>query len=362
MKSILIPIFFIFPALSSHADELVRSRAYFETRGYKPVRFIHSTEVPTELGRDLPWPVKFADASHAVAQNYVNFQEYDANESYFHGGCDLRSPGNSDVVASVGGTLEGGFYGYVTNADGSMEKQWQPWSGRGKHDPYFELAIVTDDGYRFEYHHVDSEKLPPATIAALNAGSARVTAGTVIGKVNAWAFAFEIYAHIHYNIIRSDGLRMNPEFFSVSTPDHTAPSIQGVYGLTKTGRTISIKNGDTISDELEEIVVATTESHDLDAYVQTPPFASIAFEDGVSFAWDFRQSLQTQEGKFPAIWSVFKKNLTLPNGGSLWTSGQYGQGLSLIRLPVSAGAAGAFTIAIGDTAGNQSRVQARIGR
>lgn len=353
-----------FYSAKAAANELILPLEVFQSKGYVPVpqptakrdMQKNKTEMPTQM----PWPVVFADAVHTVAQGYVDFQDYGDEYPYFHGGCDLRSAANSDVVATVTGTLEGGFYGYTNNADGSMVKQWQAWNGSPRRDAYFELAIVTDDGYRFEYHHVDSEKLPASTVQALNKGHVRIQAGTVIGKVNGWAFSFQNYSHIHYNIVRPDGMRVNPEYYSVATADHTAPVIQAVYGLDSRGQAIEIHEGDNIPGTITEIVVATTDKHDKDAYMQTPTFASIEFDGGHNFSWDFRQFLTTADGQFPPIWSVFKKELRLSNGIRKITSGQYGKGLFLMRLPVLATDHGGFTITIGDTAGNKSTVRGNL--
>jgi hypothetical protein len=203
---------------------------------------------------------------------------------------------------------------------------------------------------------VDSENLPASTIAALNKGHVRVEAGTVIGKINGWAFRPYRYDHIHYNIIAPDGTRMNPEYYSEAVPDHTAPNIRGVYGIAEGGNVVPITENAVVNERLKEIVVATTESHDNDAYVQTPPYASLQFS-GSGFAWDFRRTL-TSEGAFPDIRKVFLDELRLPGGRSLSTSGQYGEGLFLMRLPVSASSHGAFTVTVGDTAGNASTVHA----
>ena len=352
--------FALFQSIGS-ADESVRPQIYFRARGYVAVS---TTTHPLRRAlRDLPgllpWPVVFQDAAHTIAQNFVNFQDYDGASPYFHQGCDLRSAGDSEVVAPVDGILEGGYYGYTNLPTGAMQKQWQPWNGQTHADPYFELAIVTEDGYRFEMHHVDSQKLPAFTVQALNQGHVRVKAGTVIGKVNAWAFPG--YSHVHYNIIRPDGVFANPEYYSIPLPDHTAPAILGVFALTPDGKATALRPGEVLPFHPAQFVVASTESHDRDAYVQTPPIARIHFASGGSFAWNFRQWLVGPDGHFPDIRQVFDLDgLALPDGRRLETFGQYGKGMFLIRLPVGAADHGEFEIALADTTGNSSVFRAAL--
>lgn len=347
---------------TARGDELILPREAFAAMGYASVgvRVASTDFLPdaflADLPRDLPWPVRFADAAHTVAQNYVNFQEYGDGQPYFHGGCDLRAAGNSDVIAPVAGILEGGYYGYSTNEDGSMEKHWKPWAGQANRDPYFELAIVTDDGYRLELHHVDAQKLPAATIQALNQGNVRVEAGTVVGRVNGWAFASQRYDHIHYNVVRADGVRLNPEFYSTTITDRVAPRIQGVYAIRKDGRAELIRDGASVTGSIQEIVVAATESRDGDAYVQTPPVARIQFGANAPLGWDFRQFLLTEDHRWPDLREVFRDEIEVA-GRRYSTWGQYGQGLFLMRLPVT-GQIGPFEVRIEDTAGNVSRFHA----
>lgn len=350
------PILALFPFAAS-ADELILPPGLFRALGYEPVTYTRAQRLTPDLPLGLPWPVSFVDGAHNVAQNYVNFQDY-GDGAYFHGGCDLRTEGGSDVVAATSGRLEGGYYGYSLSPEGTLQKQWRPWNGQIRRDPYFELAIVTDDGYRFEYHHVDPQLLPASTIAALDRGNARIEAGTVIGKVNGWAFPG--YDHIHYNVLRPDGVPVNPEFYSTAIADQSAPTIQGVYGVTLQGKTVVIAGGATVTESLREIIVATTESHDGDAYVQTPPFAALEFASGTT-SWDFRRLLATSEGQRPDIRRVFAPSLRLPNGRSLSTWGRYGAGIFLLRLALPAGASGPFTVTVGDTMGNERVFRANLG-
>lgn len=346
---------FTFGANQSVADERVLPAAVLQKMGYRPFNsFPHyrgQRIVRSEPPNNLKWPVQFVDAARTIAQNYVNYQQYGLALPYYHKGCDLRSPAKSFVKAPVTGVLEGGYYSYSDNPDGSEVKHWIPWNGKPHDDLYFELAITTTDGYRFELHHVDSMNLPKETIQALNKGNVIVQEGTVIGSVIPWP---SDYDHIHYNILRQDGLVINPEAYTVSPPDHIAPKIHGVYGVRADGSVIELVNGGTVSGPLQYAVVATTETRDNSVYVQTPPFVGIQFNTRELFAWDFRKALIGPDNKWPDIRQVFVSKLRTPSGKVLSTTGQYGKGLFLMRLNVPP-ARGPFVIAVSDTAGNTTK-------
>lgn len=339
---------------SARADERVLPAAVLQKMGYRPFNsFPHYRgikSVRAELPTGLKWPVEFVDSAKTIAQNYVNYQQYGFALPYFHKGCDLRSPPNSVVKAPITGVLEGGYYSYTDNDDGSETKHWIPWNGSAHSDPYFELAIVTADGYRFELHHVNSTNLPKETIQALNKGNVVIPAGTVIGTVLPWGGDYD---HIHYNIYRQDGVLVNPEAYTIAPPDHVAPKIYGVYGIRADGSVIELSEGATVAP-LQQIIVATTESRDSNVYVQTPPFIGIQFQSRELFAWDFRKVLLGPDNKWPDIRQVFVSKLKTPNGKVLSTSGSYGKGLFLMRLLVPQ-AHGPFTIAVSDTAGNTAK-------
>lgn len=349
-------LFFIFilGVNTVHADERVLPAAVLQKMGYRPFSsFPHyrgQLQVRSELPTGLKWPVQFVDATRNIAQNYVNFQQYGLALPYYHKGCDLRSPPNSPVKAPVTGVLEGGYYSYTDHPDGSETKQWIPWNGKVHNDPYFELAVITADGYRFELHHVDSMNLPKETIQALNKGNVVVQEGTVIGTVLPWGGDYD---HIHYNIFRQDGVIVNPEAYTVSPPDHVAPKIQAAYGVRTDGSVVELVNGGTVGP-LQQIIVATTETRDNSIYVQTPPFIGIQFQTRELFAWDFRKVLLGPDAKWPDIRQVFVSKFKTPNGKFLYTTGQYGKGLFLMRLIVPA-THGPFVIAVSDTAGNTTK-------
>ena len=184
----------------ARADELHKPESELLRMGYFPFdSFKHyrgSVRVHSDLPLNLPWPVAFQDAAHTIAQNYVNFQDY-GDGAYYHKGCDLRSDAGSWVTAPITGILEGGYYSYATQADGSEKKMWKPWTGQPHSDPYFELALTTQDGYRFELHHVNSMNLPSFTRSTpLTRAMSLFRAALQIGHVLPVAKPDGVYNHI----------------------------------------------------------------------------------------------------------------------------------------------------------------------
>jgi hypothetical protein len=320
--------------------------------GYRPYRAQsappESFSALNELPTDLPWPVRFQDEGHTIAQSFVQFQDYGSG-AYFHGGCDLRTLANAPVVAPVNGVLEGGYYSYSSNPDGSTTKYWKAWKESELHDDlYFELALTTDDGYRFELHHVDPMHLPPSTVAALNHGNIKIKKGIRIATVHPWD---SDYHHVHYNVIAPDGHIINPEAHSVLVTDTLAPEILGVFGLNLQSQYLHLTGDQSIAIPLlKEIVVVTRERKNFSRYYQTPPYVALTFDSGESVAWDFRQMLWI-ENAFPDIRQVFLPSLDSDDGLHYQNFGNYGAGQFLMRLKMP-NARGPFHIDVSDIAGN----------
>jgi len=338
-------IFFSLVTLSqARANENVQPAWKLLAQGYRPVPHARSRSDALPAAHASPWPVTFQDAQHSIGNSMVEFQPFGA--PYFHGGCDLRTKAGEDIHATVSGRLEAGHYGYDTNADGSMSKYWMPWPQEGD-ATYFEVAVVTEEGTRYENHHVDRDSLPADIVAMLNAGGGRVEAGHLLGHVLYWPDGD--YHHTHYNIVLPSGARVNPEYASPLLPDSRAPEILGIFAVS--GSAISAFGTGIFGAAPTEFVVDAVDHQDANVYDHPPVFARLHFTSGEQTVWDFRTTLLGADGKFPPIWNFFLASLKAP-GGALETEGGYGTGHSLIRLAVPAGAKGPFTIELGDMAGN----------
>ena len=339
------------------ADELILTRAQALAQGYRPVANPKKSQrfLPNLAPHSLNWPVAFADVNHTMGNTMIQFQQYSPDESYFHGGCDLRTQKGAEIHAPVAGNLNAGHYSYVTHSDGSMEKLIKPWPQTGQ-SAYFEVNITSDDGYRFEFHHVDRSTLPASIVALLNNGGGRIEAGTLIGKVIEWSVRGvdgQPYHHTHYNVFDPSGVHLNPENLSRALDDSTPPTIHGVWGIDSLGNVL-----DPLlawGPSLREYIVAATDQRSPNVYTHTPPFVSLRFENGKSTVWDFREKLTAADGvSWPAIWNVFRPELVTPDGEHLRTQGDYNSNFFLFRLAVPAGSDGSVEIEVRDQNGNST--------
>ena len=345
--------------LPASADELVLPAPALRALGLRPVRHApvlsratHPDPTPGTL-----WPVTFKSQAHSIAQNYVQHQDYGGGQ-YYHGGCDLRTVARSWAVAPIDGVLEGGYYGYETQADGQDVKWWKPWDGSPEASLYFELAVVSDDGYRYELHHVDPMTLPQETVRWLDQGGVRVTAGAKLAHVAKWPGDYD---HVHFNLVRPDGVHVNPEAFSQALPvivDSIAPRILAAFTIDAQNRVAALRDGARIAANVTEIVVETTETRDGNAYVQTPPLFQARFDSGEVTGEDFRKTLTGADGAWRDIRQVFLPKLRTPSGATIRNAGNYGEGQFLVRIPLPRTAHGPFEVRLEDTAGNAAVLRA----
>jgi hypothetical protein len=355
----MILVLILFSGLMVWADENIRPKGELEQQGYLPkvyesARRPLATNLSDRVKHSLLWPVPFLDEGRTIANAMAQFQPF--GSPYIHGGCDLRTQPGAPITSPVRGALEAGHYGYEQNDDGSLTKFWRPWPQDGD-ATYFELAVVTPDGLRFEFHHVDRSSLPEGIVLRLNRGNARVEAGEVMGFVLRWP-GFNSYDHLHYNVILADGTRLNPEHLSAPLLDTLPPEILGLFGVFNEG---AVVDGLQFETTPAEIVVHTQDKKNGNPYSQPPVRVLFKGTEG-SVGWDFSEALRGPDGGFPAIWSLFRESLRTPNGRRLRTEGGYGMGASLIRVPVPKNYAGDFQLILEDIAGNQAVRLGKIGR
>lgn len=335
----------------ARANERTAPRAKLLSEGYVPVGNIKAADPAFPYSaHSLPWPIEFQDDSHTLGNVMAQYQPF--GKPYFHGGIDIRTVGGKMTRTPVAGRLEAGHYSYSTNDDGSMEKFWKPWPQQGD-STYFEVAVVTDDGFRFEFHHINRSTLPRKIVDMLNAGGGRVEVGTEVGAAISWMG--QDYDHIHYNIVAPSGVRINPEHASALLTDTMAPEISDAAVVSANGTVSSFGTG-RLSEVPSAIVVAVQDHLDHNVYDHPPTFARLTFANGMQSSWDFTEKLTRADGSFPPLWDFFVNSVRIPGGRRLATTGGYGTGVSVIRLSVPAGAKGAFVLELGDQAGNVSRL------
>ena len=159
-----------------------------------------------------PWPVNVLSIGHTNA----SYQNY-GGEPYFHHGLDIRANAGEAVLASAGGKV-------VNVENYSFGKE------------YWEVAILDDQGFLWQYHHVDPKSIPSAIHQAFKTGG-RVEAGTKLGEVVYWPVVTygERYHHIHLNVLDGQRRYVSPFMFLDPLADTVAPTIQRI-GLLKNGR------------------------------------------------------------------------------------------------------------------------------
>jgi len=322
--------------------------------GYKPTQPSDpGSSISVPKRHSLEWPVEFQDETHIIGNTMAQYQPYDG--SYWHGGCDVRVKAGAAVRAPVSGKLEAGHYSYAIHLDGSMTKYWKPWPETGN-NTYFEVAIVADDGTRYEFHHVNRSTLPDRIVSILDSGG-RVNAGDLLGHAIRWSDG--VYHHIHYNVIAKNGVRINPEYISKSITDTVAPEIKAAYAVMPSGSTMGFGSGE-FSEAPSEFVINVSDALGKNIYRNPPTMAQLTFESGKKTVWDFRKTLSLPDGSLPKLWDFFKSSLKLPLGGTSATSGGYGVGTSLVRLKVPADARGAFKIQFYDQSENVTTLNGKI--
>jgi hypothetical protein len=161
-----------------------------------------------------PWPITVLSIGHTNA----SYQNY-GGQPYFHHGLDIRANAGEDVFASAGGKV----VNIENYAFGEL---------------YWEVAILDDEGFLWQYHHVDRNSIPAEIhVAFKNGGS--IAAGAKIGQVVNWPITTygERYHHIHLNILDGRRRYVSPFLFLDPLADTVAPVIQRI-GLLKNGREV----------------------------------------------------------------------------------------------------------------------------
>ncbi len=96
--------------------------------------------------------------------------------------------------------------------------------------PYtYEVFIDGDDGFRWEFHHIDQATIPK-DIAELATRHGRVERGVLLARIyDAPKFDPSIPPHVHVDVIDRDGIYQNPLKFFPPVSDKSAPKIQAIY-------------------------------------------------------------------------------------------------------------------------------------
>jgi hypothetical protein len=311
----------------------------------------------------IAWPFELPYNEGFMGNNFAQYQPYEIPG--YHGGSDMVLERDSWIYAPVSGILEAGHYAYTDNPDGRRIKHWKPWPASG--DPsYFEIAVIDDQGNRFELHHVDKASLPSDIIEKLNSGRAQVTAGTKVGRVVRWTTPFH-YDHVHVNIHDHEGQWFNPEYFFENLPDTIKPECQFLL-VYKNGKSEWLQNVmrsrlNPEPDEISHFAIIASDKKNNNKFSQVPTYFEVSFQEGEKFFWDFNKNLTSSNSNFADIRNVYLKSVKLPNGQNFrQPSGYYPNGVKFavqLPLPMNTGS-GKYFLKAQDHAGNFCEYQSQL--
>ncbi|MEY4630993.1 MAG: hypothetical protein RIQ81_1113 [Pseudomonadota bacterium] len=234
------------------------------------LKFAHlpAGKIPGTPGSDAtstqrhPWPFPLLSIGHTNAS-----YQYYGGEPYFHHGLDIRGDAGTPVVASAGGK--------VVNIENYMPGN----------PAYWEVAVLDDEGYLWQYHHVEKESIPSAIWNAWRSG-AKIAPGTTIGEIYRWSVSSfgERYDHVHLNVLGTGASYLSPFMFLDELNDNSAPAIIA-SGVLKGGR-------DWGDRPVEGDYSIHATIHDLilhDKYVVPPHRVEVAIDGGTpEVVWDFQ--------------------------------------------------------------------------
>lgn len=243
---------------------------------------------------------------------------------YYHAGIDIRTQMHETVRTPISGKIEAGYYSYQDEEDGSTTKFFltyedvlngngaPPWGKR-----YFELAVIDENGYRFEFHHVDPDLLSEQIVhKILSHGT--VQKGEEIGKIVRWSGKNEglEYHHLHYNIISPEGILVNPLYVSEKLNDVTPPIITFVYSARdeKCKGTVTILDRIENEKETHGFIVVETRDYNMGRRYSNPPARLKATFGNKVWEWDFTQTLtHPLTGGLPDLRDYYLKSYCIGN-------------------------------------------------
>ena len=151
--------------------------------------------------------------------NTISTLQFYGDKAGFHHGLDLQASAGTKFFAPVGGVVDTRYYYRIQS-------------------PYtYEVSIQTEDGYLWQFHHLDPASIPPE-IEALAQNGGTVEAGVLLGEIYD-ASSLGIFPHVHVNLIDSEGYYQNPWQFLPPPDDTQAPKIRGIYVINENNQVVS---------------------------------------------------------------------------------------------------------------------------
>ncbi|PCJ20010.1 MAG: hypothetical protein COB02_05265 [Candidatus Cloacimonadota bacterium] len=217
MKKLLITTLFILSQLqvlsaNSHAHE---DAEQLKDTPYLNQAFGHLNKLSKKTVR-YDWPFDILSIGHTIG----SYQNYGSNP-YFHHGLDIRGNAGTIVKASRGGKVIA-VRNYHTG--GPL---------------YWEVAILDEDGFIWQYHHIDNRSIPKAIKDAFK-NKTSIKTGTIIGKIVRWPMSAnsERFHHVHLNILDKNKSAVNPFWFLKKLDDKKSPKIVKIGLLNSAKRPI----------------------------------------------------------------------------------------------------------------------------
>lgn len=177
--------------------------------------YLHRANGRLETSKPMrhPWPYEPLSMGHTIS----SYQNY-GGSPYFHHGLDIRGDAGTDVLAAAGGEVVN-IENYVLG-----------------NPAYWEVAILDEQGFLWQYHHVDRQSIPESIERAHETGEP-IEAGTKIGEIYYWPVETfgERFHHIHLNVLDAEGRYLNGLRFLEPLADEQSPQIEEA-GLLKNGR------------------------------------------------------------------------------------------------------------------------------
>lgn len=322
------------------------------------------------FGKEIktPWPIQLNNKTTYVGSTEVQFQNYyEEWVNYFHSGCDLVAPLGTTVRVPANGRVQAGFNVHkINNQSRALDSVWIPYHAADlkKEDPYtFGIAITRDDGIRFEMVHIDPKTVPEEIFAAAKSNQ-EVKSGTIVGQVIhlPQLMLNRPYNHVHYTILRKDGVILNCVDFSEPVEDTVAPTIEAVYAVNKNGQAKLITAQSEVSGmDLSAIVIDTFDKMHSELLPLQPPYIELKSMGKPAWKWDFTKALDMNSAGFSLdVNRLIEKELMLGSGETIKSDGSFLNRKFLIRIPIEKVISGPVEIVVRDVAKNESKFSFKL--
>jgi len=216
---------------------------------------------------EMFWPFAPTDESHNVGHTAVNIQHYTGSyeEAYFHHGVDVIKENPEKIFNPYDGRVK--KIGYYRTEE----------VGESKY--YFEVAVQTVNGLKFEFHHTDPESVPDK-IYDMEGTDKVLKAGENTGKIVFWptpdSFSGNFFHHIHFNVITENGIKLNPLILMIPQEDDIDPEIEEIF-IVDSGKTKTLSTEDIGEDF--HVVIKVSDFADNNIWPNPPRFSNIEIMD-----------------------------------------------------------------------------------